>query len=201
MTLARLAFPGEGPSKSGRKLTDEILPSDEALQWLVVRTASRRERDAEAGLIEAGFVVYVPRLIRWQRTSRDRKRVEQPLFVGYLFAGLQPWQSVMALEAVERVHGVVRFGPERAPADVAYSEVRKFLKLERSGKFDKTRKRKDPEPGAPIGIVAGPFEGHVVSFLGRRSDERIEVLRAMFGRQTVLVLNEEDVDGMGEGRE
>lgn len=191
-------FPGDAPA-AGHKLTAEVREGDEALTWYVVRSATRQEGKAEDGLVEAGFAVYVPRLTRWSRVSKERKRVVQPLFAGYLFAGLTVGQSLYALEAVHGVHGVVRISREVRAID--FTEVRKWLRLEKTGKFDKTRKRKDPEPGTPFAIASGPFGGHVGSFLRRRNDERVEMMLSMLGRETVLVLDEGEVDGLGEGGE
>lgn len=208
--LARAAlmpFPGEA-ELSGHRLQDEVRPIDEHLEWYLVRTASSREQAAEDALVASGFAVYLPMMARWQRgLSRERRRVERPLFGSLMFVGMLPTQSMYLVEAIEAVHAVVRFGADRNPLTVPFGPprpgagcIRDILERERAGDFDKTRrdKRKDPARGAGVQIVGGPFTGFSATFVERREDERIEVLFSLFGRTSPLVLEQDQVAGMGE---
>jgi len=158
-----------------------------------MRAATARPFNAEDGLVEAGVVVYLPRLVRWRRPD-EKKRVERPLFGDYLFAGLKAAQSLYDLEAVDGVHAVVRRGPDRQPQPVLFSDIVKVMARELAGEFDITRKiRKVPDQGDPVEITGGAFQGWPAKFVGLREDDRIEVLFGMFGRWTALVLPAADV--------
>lgn len=221
---AYLPFPGEAPGKRGHALTalDEpeeacrrrsaVRQVDEHLDWYLVRCATRRERRAEEQLSEAGFAVYLPRLKRWNRVGKERRLKEEPLFAGYLFVGLytaerEGAQSLSHVEGVEAVHAVVRFGRDRYPHPIGFKDtdgsgwsIAGILRAELEGEFDRTRRdaRKDPEPGSPVQIVGGSFQGFAATFVKRRDDERIEVLFSLFGRTAPLVLDPTEVGGLSQ---
>jgi transcription antitermination factor NusG len=183
----------------GHKLTDGVRAEDLRRDWYVVRAATRQEKRAEAGLVEAGMAVYVPRLARWQGCGKDRVRVERPLFDGYLFAGLGARHGLYDLTRIDAVHGVVRFSAEAHPRPLAYSQVAVILRQEMAGKFDKTLKiRPLPPAGAPVQITGGQFQGFSATFVQMRTDERVEVLFQMFGGKSTLVLGRDQVRGLGQ---
>jgi transcription antitermination factor NusG len=189
-------FPGEQPASAGHELTKGVQPTDAALEWRLVRTATRREERAVEALVEAGFAVYLPRLIRWRRAPLGRrKRAPGPLFDGYLFVGFTERQAFAECEAVEAVHAVVRFSRHIPPTPLPFGIIAGILAKEEAGEFDRTRRNKadDPTPGTPVAITGGPFQGFPATFVQRRADERIEVLFSLFGRASPLVLAEAEV--------
>lgn len=191
-----MRFPGEHPAPTGHELTKGVQSEDAGLEWRLVRTATRREERAVEALVEAGFAVYLPRMIRWKRAALGRrKRVPAPLFHGYLFVGFTERQSFKECEAIDAVHAVVRFSRHIAPTPLPFGIIAGILASEAAGEFDRTRRNKtdDPEPGAAVEITGGPFQGFPATFVQRRSDERIEVLFSLFGRAAPLVLEENEV--------
>lgn len=207
---ADLPWPGEGPEPSGHALTrleDEddadnprrisgVRRADAGLSWYLLRSATRQERRAEAGLIEAGLAVYVPRLTRWHRIRRDRFRIEQPLFGGYLFVGLGPGQSLYGIEDIDGVHAPVRFARDAAPRALNFAAITGLVDQELTGAFDRTRRdrSKDPAPGTAVRLVGGRFRGFDATFVERRDDERIQLMFHLFGRASPLVVDPEDVE-------
>ncbi len=216
------AWPGGQPC--GRRLVADSRPTDHQLTWYALRSATRREMDAEEGLVDAGFVVYLPRLIRWRRTSRIKVRIEAPLFGGYLFVGLSPAQDLADVMEIPGVHQVVKAIADADPVPVPFERqqhaprselmeamsqlddpepltLSEILRLEVAGEFDKTRRdrRKDPPPGTHVEIIAGRFKGFQADFVHRRDDERIEVMFTLFGRSNPLVLKPEEVGGLDHG--
>jgi transcriptional antiterminator RfaH len=187
-------FPGEWPSRSGYSLVAERRTDDADLSWYVIRTATRRERAAEAALIEAGFAVYVPKLTRWRRTSRGKNRIDQALFPGYGFVGVGPDQGLCEVTGADGVHAVVRFGAEIDPVPVSFASIALTLAAELGGAFDVTRKVKpDPEPGSRVHIIHGKFQTFGAEFVRRLPDQRIQVLLEMFGRKTPMKLKAAEV--------
>ena len=187
------------PLAKGHRLTDGVTYDDPSRDWFVVRAATRQEKRAEGGLVEAGMAVYVPRLTRWRWVQRRRVLVQQSLWDGYLFAGLGSHHVLHDLQRIDGVHGVVRFSADAHPRPIAYSQIALVLRAELAGKFDRTTKvRPLPEPGAPLEIIGGKFQGFTATFVQLRSNERVEMLFHLFGRPSTLVLARDQVRGLGQ---
>lgn len=170
--------------------------------WYAVRTATRQEKRAEASLKELGFEVYLPRLKRLRRDAYGHKHnIEEALFPGYLFIGLEPPERFHAVLAAEGVHAFVRTNGRPQPLDSA-ADVYVIRAQEAAGQYDRTKRlRPDPEVGAVVVITGGQFQGFPAEFVKRRADERIQVLLSLFGKQTPLVLKPKDVRGFDVGDE
>jgi len=91
-------------------------PEPDRLGWFVVCTENN-EFSVEAALIDfgerAGLVIdaYCPARTVWHETQRERFRIQEPLYPGYLFVGLGATQRGAAgieypIGEVERVKGV-----------------------------------------------------------------------------------------------
>lgn len=199
VTMSAVPFPGEF-APHGHRLADGLREADPGLDWYLIRSATRRELTAEEGLVEAGFAVYLPVMTVKRRLGRRKVRINRALFPGYMFVGLGDGQGLYGVEAVEAVHAVVRFSRERDPQRLRFPLIQTILAQQLEGAFDRTRKdrRKDPERGEPIDIIAGQFKGFPAEFVLRRPDDRIELLLTMFGRKTKLVLDPEKVAGLDD---
>jgi transcription elongation factor/antiterminator RfaH len=84
--------------------------------WYAIQTRSRHEKFVAHQLDNRGVVHYLPMITEVHRWSDRRKKVELPLFSGYVFVQLVPSneQRVQVL----RTDGVVRFigySPEGTP--------------------------------------------------------------------------------------
>lgn len=56
-----------------------------SLEWYAVHTASRHEQKVHDRLIEKSIHTFLPKMEVWSRRKDRRKRIQVPLFPGYLF--------------------------------------------------------------------------------------------------------------------
>jgi transcription antitermination factor NusG len=146
-----------------------FLESNGKTPWWVVHAKRHKERAAEASLVRAGLVTYLPLLLRWPRPVVGSAIT--PMFPGYVFVQVAP----LDLHRVGRcagVHGLVTFGGVPPQLDDA---VIVFLR-DREGR-DGIIRASPLAPGSEVVITEGPLRG-VVAVLERR----------LTGRQRVLVL-------------
>lgn len=151
------------------------LNPQERQAWFVVRTNPRCEKKAVTGLQERGFSTYMPVETKWRRNGRERKRVETPLMVGYLFAALEPGQSIYDLRRTDGVHSVV--GINGAPLEVDPWDIFHFAMDEVAGAYDKTgARRPDFHPGEMVTIRAGTFKGYAAKVEGLLENGKVRVI-------------------------
>lgn len=193
-----LTFPGEeAEATAGHRLIDLVTDLDRVLEWFAFRIGAGQDTRAEKALLEAGFTVYAPRMVYYDRIRGRRVRRERPLLPGYVFVGMAPGAGASALEG-DFILDVVRAPGSGRPAPIAFAELEVILLQDRAGEFDRTRRRKghDPEAGTPVEITGGTFTGFPAKFVMRRPDDRIEVMFMLFGRESPLVLDENEVGGL-----
>jgi transcription antitermination factor NusG len=164
-----------------------------ALQWLAVRVAPRREPQVADRLREAGVEVFAPVRRRWVRVRRrvglaaalrgDNhtgrwRQVEQPLFVGYVLAGLSDGQSQGLLHVDDALGPIVMDG-EALPLPAR--DVLSVLDRALSGEFDEdVRPRRRVNPYAAGDRVLVTIAG---------LDQEATVVRAQGGSVVVMVDN------------
>lgn len=171
--------------KAGRALASDQRPEDGGLDWYLLCTATFREMAAEKHLIEAGFVVYLPRLARWRHICARKVRVERPLVPGYMFGAVARGAVPTVLSQVEAVSSVVRLDPDRPASPAPFGEIWTLLQLERLGTFDATlsKPKRALEKGELVRITEGKFAGQYAEFLRLRGRERVNVLINGLGRK------------------
>ena len=150
--------------------------------WYALRTRGRAERQAALRLAGAGVEVF-PALAPVKRAWSDRvKRVELPLFPGYIFARFALVDAAHTL-AVPGVVEVVRTwggaGGRATPLrDAELDAVRRLAAgVEATGELPEPF---DPladllEPGVPVRVVQGPFKGLTGTFVKREGGHRVAV--------------------------
>jgi len=148
-----------------------MTPHDPSLPlWYALRTRGRAERQAALRLEAAGVEVF-PALALLTRTWSDRvKRVEMPLFPGYIFARFALADAARAL-AVPGVVEVVRPGGRAVPLrDAELEAVRRLAAgVEVTGQLPELMEEEDRlAPGVAVEVVSGPFRGLRGVFLERR---------------------------------
>ncbi|MBV9180060.1 MAG: UpxY family transcription antiterminator [Acidobacteria bacterium] len=82
-------------------------PTHQELPWYAVQTRSRHEKLVAHQLETRGLSHFLPIVVESHRWSDRRKRVEVPLFPGYVF--VRAVESNEGRVEVLRTHGVVRF--------------------------------------------------------------------------------------------
>lgn len=107
----------------------QISPLVAEMRWYAVRTCSRHERVVAAQLKEQGVSTFLPLVTRIQRWSDRRKRVEFPLFGGYLFVHAVICAQIRRTVLFTRgVAGFVSMRGEPVPVpDEEIDTVRKLL--------------------------------------------------------------------------
>ena len=163
------------------------------VNWYVVRTQPQAEARVQRGLREQCLEAYLPTVTRWGRGRGTRTRITRPLFVGYLFAGLEAaspeFFKVQALDGFLNFLGrdgrpiPVQFGKIEGEPD-AFS-IEGLRECETTGQFDFTQSKKITfRPGQPVRIIGGHFAGFMGDVIKRPADDerRIRLLMQAIGK-------------------
>lgn len=166
------------------------------LTWFAVQSNPCCEARAAKGLREHGFTVFMPVETKWKRSrAKQRERVNTPLFTGYLFVGLGPWQSLYHVRQIDGVRGLVLTSDgvpaEIGPREIDGAEVHPIYDLQArqlAGEFDHTpAKRSAFSQGDDARILAGPFKGHVGKMLSADDGGRVSLmLKGIFAGGIVI---------------
>ena len=138
--------------------------TQERFDWFAIQVRARHESGVASFLEGKGYELFLP-LHTCRKLWSDRiKKVEAPLFPGYLFCRFDPRDRLPIL----KTPGVVQIaGYNRSPVPVDESEIRAIRALMASGLPNQ------PWPFLDLGdrvrIEGGPLEGHegvLVEFKG-----------------------------------
>lgn len=151
--------------------------------WVVIMTKPKMETEAKVHLERQGFVVYLPIWIDLKRRSDGWKKVQSPMFPGYLFAKIvNKEQSISPIRSTRGVSQLVCFGTEPARAsDSLVQEVRR-LETVRNADGDQLKPFK---PGDEVSIIAGPFKGISAEVLSS-DQQRVILLMQVLGKNQQL---------------
>jgi len=153
--------------------------------WFVCRTRSRAEKKTDALLQRWGFQSYLPLVERERQWSDRKKRVEFPLFPGYVFA-LCLLHEVRLIRRVPGVAGIV--GTDGHPTPVHPDELDAVRTMVETAR----RTGVEPlpidflQPGQAVRVTGGPFAGMHGILIDRRGGTRVAV-RLTAIRQAVSV--------------
>lgn len=164
--------------------------SEASSSWYAVRSATRRERWAIAGLTEQGFSVFLPCETKIRQTSRTREIVDVPLFPGYLFILCVPkdFRRILETDGVHQFVMLIRGDGVSEPIAFPTRAILGLQIEERSGMFDRTRKAKipyRPVKGEKVRITAGTWMGFIAKVIDTPRGQRAHVMvEGPFGRGT-----------------
>ncbi len=152
--------------------------------WYACRTRARAEKQVDRLLERTGLETYLPLVERERQWADRKKRVGFPLFPGYTFARFGLGQF---LEVVQTPGLVEVVGGRQRPTPVREEEleaVRRFAQgVEETGLVPEPADWL--EPGTPVLVVCGPFQGmrgHLVEVRGRsRVVVRLTAIRLAVG--------------------
>ncbi len=150
MSDARLLTPGHEPAPP------QVLCSQPL--WYACRTRARAEKQVDRLLGRTGLETYLPLVERERQWADRKKRVEFPLFPGYTFARF----SMGRFLEVVRTPGLVEVvGGRERPTPVREEELEAVRRFAQG--LEETGLTPEPadwlEPGTPVLVVCGPFEG------------------------------------------
>jgi len=77
------------------------------MAWYAVHTRSRHEGKAWLGLTHKSINTFLPLIEVWSKRKDRRKRIQLPMFPGYLFVELPVVDNAVRLEIL-KTHGVVK---------------------------------------------------------------------------------------------
>src|SRR4029453_4324660 len=85
-----------------------------ASRWYAVWTRSRHEQVVRTQLDERHVTAFLPTMTRWSRWKDRKKKIDVPLFPGYVFARFGPGGRLSVLKC-RGVVSIVSFNGEPAP--------------------------------------------------------------------------------------
>jgi len=158
---------------------ESLFDSPGGAPWIVAHVRSRQEKVLARFLSPIGVPFYAPQ--REKRTRRQGRNFVSylPLFPGYVFlrAGAAERARVWRSNVVVRMIDV----PDQ---DLLGTELAQIHRLQRSGaRFAPARAL---DPGEPVRVVDGPFEGYLGIVVRDRGAERLLVSVSLL-RKSVAV--------------
>jgi len=129
------------------------------MPWYAVHTRSRHEEKAYNGLILKEFNAFLPKIEVWSKRTDRKKKIEVPMFSGYLFIELEELSPETRVEVL-KTFGVVRIlgnpsgsEPVPIPTDTIMA-IRKII----NSKVE-IQHFQYPDVGGRARITDGPFKG------------------------------------------
>jgi transcription termination/antitermination protein NusG len=135
------------------------------MSWYAVYTKSHFENKVHLGLLKKALPVFLPKISVWSSRKDRKKKIDVPLFPGYIFVEMAAPDSRTVLDVL-RTSGVVRIlgdMEDGTPRPVPEREIEAIMKLV-SSKAE-IQQTQYPQEGEGAMIVDGPFQGiqgHVV---------------------------------------
>lgn len=159
------------------------------MHWYPLRVKSRCEKKTFAALHEMNIEVYLPLLKTKRRWSDRWKKVDMPLFPGYIFVRINLKQRFHITE-VQHVSGFITFQNELAwIPDDQIDAIRRFIEhpeLVRVG----TGKLAE---GQRVKVISGPFadmKGHITRI---KNLSRLNIAIEVFNKILSVEIDERDV--------
>ena len=156
--------------------------------WFAIWTRSRHEQVVRGQLDEKQVPVFLPTIVRWSRWKDRRKKIDVPLFPGYVFARFSPADRLNVLKC-GGVVSVVSFNGE--PAPIPDEEIESIRTLVES------TLPYDPCPtiktGARVEVVHGPLKGVVGCLARKGSQSRLVLSVDLIGQAVSVQVDAADV--------
>lgn len=168
----------------------EPLPTEE---WCAIQTRPRHERVVTHCLEMAGIATFLPLFSQLRNWSDRRKRVEFPLFPGYIFA-CAAW-SPRARARVFQTNGVIGFvGPRKEATPIPVQQIEAIRTVMQA------RAEYSPHPYLTVGqrvrIRNGSLRGLEGILLSVASDNTLVVSIDLIHRSVAIRLNGYEVESL-----
>jgi transcription antitermination factor NusG len=149
--------------------------------WFAVWTRSRAEKAVYDQLARKTIESFLPTVLRWSRWKDRKKKIDWPLFPGYLFARIDPDDTLPVRKCIGVVSIVSCAGTPSPIPDFEIDGIRRLIESELQF---------DPCPfiheGMMVEVVHGPLRG-VVGRLVRKGPHARLVLSVNLISQAVSV--------------
>jgi len=131
--------------------------SNDPVKWYAVYVRSRHEKKVHAQLVRKGVETYLPLIEEFRVWSDRKKKVQEPLFRGYLFVRISLKHKLDVLQS----DGVVRLvGTPEYPSPVREEEIDWIKRSLGDPSIAKSlRMEKYPLPGKKVEVISGPLRG------------------------------------------
>lgn len=153
----------------------------QVLPWYALRVRSRSEASVAAYLRNQGLEAFLPTYEDTRRWSDRLRRVELPLFPGYLFCRFDPLERLPILKAPGVIHVV---GVGRQPVPVDDAEIAAVQMIVRSGL------PRQPWPYLQVGqrvrVESGALSGLEGVLLSLKGEHRVVVSVTLLQRSVSL---------------
>jgi transcription termination/antitermination protein NusG len=152
--------------------------------WWAVQVRAGREQLAARHLRLRGYEIFVPCYLAHRRWSDRIKKVERPLFAGYLFCAVPQAKvgKVVTTPSVIRV-----LGDSRGPLPIPHAEIDAVRRI------TETRLAVSPWPFVQIGqkvrVEVGPLRDMEGIVLATKSGRRLIVSIPLLNRSAAVELN------------
>ena len=158
------------------------------MEWFIVHTKYNHENKVFKNLVNMGFKIFYPKLLKKKKIRSSIKEITVPLFPCYIFVLLDPkndeWQKINYTQGVIRILST----DKKNPSSVSMIFMDNLLSV-----CDKnsvlTHKYFNFKIGQKVKFVDGPFLNKFARIIGLPSRERISILFESFSSKVrVLAL-------------
>lgn len=160
------------------------------LPWYAIWTRSRHEKVVEDQLQRRDVEAFLPTIPRWSRWKDRKKKIDWPLFPGYVFARFAA-ESTLPILKCSGVVSIVSF--EGKPAAIPDFEIDGIKRLVES------EIQFDPCPfvreGMLVEVIHGPLKGVIGRLVRKGSHARLVLSVDLIGRAVMVTVDAADVRG------
>jgi transcriptional antiterminator NusG len=165
-----------------------LTPHADAIRWFAVWTRSRHEQVVRTQLDEKRITAFLPTVARWSRWKDRKKKVDFPLFPGYLFVRCDPADRLAVLKC-SGVVSIVSVNGEPAPVpDQEIDSVRTLV--ESTLPYDPCPMIKK---GAMVEVSHGPLKGVVGRLTRKGAQDRLVLSVDLIGQAVSVQVDAADV--------
>jgi len=163
---------------------------DKEKEWYAIYTRSRHEKIVDNDLTDKGVETFLP-LREFVSQWKDRKKkIESPLFPGYLFTHIN---LVEDFRRIITTRGVVKIvGTNGTPVPIPKEQIDSVKALLKSSL------KYDPYPyfseGMEVLIISGPLQGVVGKVVEKRGKYRLLLSIDLIKRSVLVEVDAKDVE-------
>jgi transcription antitermination factor NusG len=174
--------------------------TDNSLRWYALSTKSRHEKKVQERLTAKGFETYVPLRTVIKKWSDRKKRVEEPLFTGYVFVYMLFSRRINALETFGVVRMVMFNGRPGYLHQQEIDTIRHILSAQRESGY--TVEAFDGKMvGDFVEVVEGPLTGLRGQFIKVKNESKLTISIDGIGKSLIVDVPPEWVKKISEFNE